>query len=93
MAADNRLQWQCRRGLLELDILLGRFLDRHYAELSATDRAAFVELVELQDLDLWHMVTSDAMPADADRAHVLGLLRRVMRDDIGNVEHKQQSAH
>ncbi len=24
----NRLRWQCRRGLLELELLLGRFLDR-----------------------------------------------------------------
>lgn len=93
MAADSRLQWRCRRGLLELDILLRRFLDRHYAELSAADRATFAELVELQDLDLWHMVTADTVPAEAGRAHVLGLLRRSMREDIGNDERRQQSTH
>jgi antitoxin CptB len=92
MRPDNRLLWRCRRGLLELDIVLQRFLDLHYADLAATDRAAFADLVELQDIDLWHLLTADALPADAARAHVLGMLRRAMRDDIGN-DQGQQDAH
>jgi len=92
MLPDNRLLWRCRRGLLELDILLQRFLERYYDELAASGRAAFAELVELQDLDLWHLVTADTLPANSERAHVLGLLRRSLRDDIGS-EDQPQSAH
>jgi antitoxin CptB len=92
MRPDNRLLWRCRRGLLELDIVLQRFLDLHYADLGATDRAAFADLVELQDIDLWHLLTADTLPSDAARAHVLGMLRRAMQDDIGN-DQGQQDAH
>jgi antitoxin CptB len=28
----HRLKWQCRRGLLELDLILERFLDKHPAD-------------------------------------------------------------
>ncbi|MFZ1712954.1 MAG: succinate dehydrogenase assembly factor 2, partial [Nitrosomonas sp.] len=30
----NRIRWRCRRGMLELDIVLQRFLDNQYARLS-----------------------------------------------------------
>ena len=30
----KRLRWQCRRGMLELDLLLGAFLDQYYLNLS-----------------------------------------------------------
>ncbi|MGH8753044.1 MAG: succinate dehydrogenase assembly factor 2, partial [Burkholderiales bacterium] len=26
----NRLRWNCRRGMLELDLVLTGFLDKHY---------------------------------------------------------------
>jgi antitoxin CptB len=50
-AARDRLKWKCRRGLLELDLVLERYLrgnpgDR---ELSA--------LLELHDNDLWDIVS------------------------------------
>lgn len=92
MRPDNRLLWRCRRGLLELDIVLQRFLDHYYDELAASGRAAFAELVELQDIDLWHLVTADDLPAHQERAHVLGLLRRSMRDDIGS-DDQRRSQH
>ncbi len=46
----NRAKWRCRRGLLELDIVLHRYLERN-----VPDRA-FLELIELQDNDLWDIV-------------------------------------
>ncbi len=30
----QRIRWRCRRGLLELDIVLGRFVDAHYVGLA-----------------------------------------------------------
>lgn len=47
--AVRRLRWQCRRGLLELDILLGRFLDDRYAKLGACEQASFGSLLEQSD--------------------------------------------
>ena len=46
----ERLKWKCRRGLLELDIVLVRYLARH-----PEDRA-LTELLDLPDNDLWDIV-------------------------------------
>ena len=48
----RRLRWQCRRGLLELDILFVRFLDERYATLSAAEQASFHCLLEQPDQTL-----------------------------------------
>ncbi len=44
-----RVRWRCRRGLLELDLLLGRFVERHYANLTAAERALFAQLLQTPD--------------------------------------------
>ena len=47
----ERLRWKCRRGLLELDIVLQRYLVRH------PDDATLSELLDLPDNDLWDIVS------------------------------------
>lgn len=47
-----RLRWRCRRGLLELDVLLQRFLERHYAGLTEPEREDFGRLLTLPDQQL-----------------------------------------
>ncbi len=49
----GRLRWRCRRGMRELDVLLGGWLDAHWADASPVQRAAFADLLEQQDPDLW----------------------------------------
>ncbi len=44
-----RLRWRCRRGLLELDILLGRFLDEQYPTLDVAQQGRFAQLLEQPD--------------------------------------------
>jgi antitoxin CptB len=45
----ERLRWQCRRGMLELDILLEAFLEQHYTGLSPTQQRNFIKLLEYPD--------------------------------------------
>ena len=47
--AKNRLKWGCRRGLLELDIIFERFLEKN-------DPQGLEELLELPDNDLLDIV-------------------------------------
>jgi antitoxin CptB len=49
--------WHCRRGMLELDVLLLPFCREEYLSLSAADQAKFVDLLECEDPDLfaWFM--------------------------------------
>ena len=52
----DRLQWKCRRGLLELDLVLSRFLEQ-VAAMSASELAAFDELLDYPDTELWDVVS------------------------------------
>lgn len=56
---DNkpRLRWACRRGMLELDILLSSFVDEAYDDLSLENKEAFERLLVCQDPELfaWFM--------------------------------------
>jgi antitoxin CptB len=56
----DRLRWHCRRGLLELDILLNRFLDKELATLSKQELIALDQLLLLQDNDLLDVVLNRA---------------------------------
>jgi succinate dehydrogenase flavin-adding protein (antitoxin of CptAB toxin-antitoxin module) len=56
----DRLRWHCRRGLLELDILLNRFLDQHLSALSKQDLVELDQLLLLQDNDLLDVVLGRA---------------------------------
>ena len=53
-----RLRWRSRRGLLENDLILTRFLDRHEAALSDDDVGALTRLLELSDNDLMDLILS-----------------------------------
>jgi len=49
--AKNRLQWKCRRGLLELDLVLQRYLLKHPEDNTLS---AFLDGT---DNDLWEIVS------------------------------------
>jgi antitoxin CptB len=48
----SRLQWQCRRGSRELDLLLDNYLRKHYPSASLVEQAHFVSLLTLEDDEL-----------------------------------------
>ena len=60
----DRLRWSCRRGLLELDLILKRFLERHLDELDAGQRELLVELLEYPDPDLLDWALGRQDPPD-----------------------------
>jgi len=57
-ADKNRLYWKCRRGLLELDIVLQKFLVKHPEDRMLS------ELLDLPDNDLWDYVSGRSDPLD-----------------------------
>ena len=59
-----RLRWQCRRGLLELDLLLSRFLAECYPELSVAEQEQFRCLLEYPDPTLLAWVQGQESPPD-----------------------------
>ena len=71
----NRLRWRCRRGMLENDLILERFLARRGDDLTEDEVAALDRLLDLPDGDLWDVLCERA-PAPPDVQPLLLDLRR-----------------
>jgi antitoxin CptB len=71
----ERLRWQCRRGMLELDVLLTRFMDQGYGELDAADRARFSDLLDFEDQLLLDWFMGYAVPADPGIGRLVARIR------------------
>ena len=50
--ALGKLRWRCRRGMLENDLLIERFFQRHEATLTTRQADALTRLMDLSDNDL-----------------------------------------
>lgn len=61
----NRLRWQCRRGMLELDLLLLPFLEKQYVNLSACNQLLFEQLLSYQDQDLYQILIKNKSVKDS----------------------------
>ncbi|MDT3706571.1 MAG: succinate dehydrogenase assembly factor 2 [Thiobacillus sp.] len=58
--------WRCRRGLLELDILLGGFWAAHRATLQPCETAALARLLTLPDMEIVDRLEGRLPAGDAD---------------------------
>ena len=59
-----RFRWRCRRGLLELDLVLARFLDKVAGGIDEQDLIALDQLLDLPDNELWDLVSGRTEPSD-----------------------------
>lgn len=59
-----RLRWACRRGMLELDLLLNPFLEKVYPQLSTEEQQLFVELLSSTDQELYTWLLGKEEPED-----------------------------
>ena len=74
MAELDRMRWRCRRGMLELDLVLGEFTREALERMSAQELATFEQLLDASDNDLWDWICARSEPADPGLA---GLVRRL----------------
>lgn len=56
MSEIDRVRWRCRRGMLELDLVLERFMGSEYGKLAEEEKKAFQKLLDFPDHELWDMV-------------------------------------
>ena len=71
----DRIRWHCRRGLLELDLILAQFLERHFDRLDGEQRKLFIEMLAQPDNDLLDWALGRGEPSDARYRPVVELLR------------------
>jgi antitoxin CptB len=80
--ALSRLRWRCRRGMLENDLFVERFLLRYAGTLTTRQAQALGILMELSDNDLLDLHLGKKTPVQLDAGlgrddviEVLGMLR------------------
>jgi len=73
----GRLRWHSRRGMLELDLVLERFWQRHGETLSTEQAMLLEQVLLLEESDLWNTVCGRQDIGDPRLQGIIGLLREV----------------
>ena len=58
MNIDHVIRYKSRRGLLELDLVLGDFYENEYESLSLIEKNALLKILKKQDNDLWNILST-----------------------------------
>lgn len=73
---QQRLRWHCRRALLELDLVFQRFWLKAGDGLGDEDAAALERLLEMEDHDLWELVSGRRETDDPQLKGIVAQLRQ-----------------
>lgn len=73
-----RIRWQCRRGMLELDLMLQPFVENNYLTLSKEEQAVFQELLKYPDQELQELLLGNTIPDNKDVANVTHQIRQAV---------------
>lgn len=74
----KKLQWQCRRGMLELDVILQPFLEQYFLLLIAEDQKAFVDLLTEADPDLYTWIMGFGDCKNEALHNIIAIIRNKM---------------
>jgi antitoxin CptB len=72
------LTWQCRRGMLELDVILMPFLEQYFSSLNDDNQLAFSQLLEQADPDIYTWVMGFGQCKQENLKEVIGIIREKM---------------
>jgi antitoxin CptB len=71
-----KLLWRCRRGMLELDLILSRFLKTHWDALTIDEQVTFERLLHAPDPDLYAWFMGYEVTEDEAFKHMVTLIQR-----------------
>ncbi|MCC7080078.1 MAG: succinate dehydrogenase assembly factor 2 [Burkholderiales bacterium] len=77
MAELDRMRWRCRRGMLELDLVLNEFVREDLDRLSAPEQVLLSRLLDADDNDLWDWVSARSDPPDPELCGLVQRLRAI----------------
>ena len=81
----KRLQWQSRRGMWELDLMLVPFVRDCFRELSEDDRKRYEKLLECEDQDLFVWLMQRDLPDEPEYRVILEKIIAYAEDgDLSN---------
>ena len=61
---NTNYRWQCRRGMLELDLLLNNFVDKKVNSLSEQQKQSFDLLLSYPDQTLLDLLLGNSVSSD-----------------------------
>ena len=71
----SRIRWRCRRGMLENDLVLTRFLDGRGSTIDEDEILMLDRLLDLPDTDLWDLLSGRTQPSEVSVMPLLQQLR------------------
>ncbi len=77
MLNEKQLVWRCRRGVRELDVLFGQFLQSDYPALSHSEKSDFQRLLEVQDPVIMDWLMGRYSPEDAGLDSIISKLKHL----------------
>lgn len=72
---QSQLAWQCRRGMLELDVMLLPFLEQHFDKLTDQQKILFSQLLDEADPDIYSWLMGYAECDHADLCKIIQLIK------------------
>jgi len=68
----SELKWRCRRGMLELDLFLARFVENETGlkQLQGKEKANFYQLLDFPDQELYEILIGKTFAIDQEINHI-----------------------
>lgn len=76
MSSTARLRWQCRRGMLELDVILQSFFDSKFHSLTDEEQQAFERLLSQPDPILYSWLLGFEKTSDPSLIKIIELIKK-----------------
>ncbi len=73
----SQMKWHCRRGIKELDIILGKYLEEHYDSASQSEQYAFRDLLLLEDPVLFSFLLETEEPDNPEQISLIIKLKNL----------------
>jgi antitoxin CptB len=72
---NSKLKWHCRRGMLELDLILIPFAEKYLDHMTAEQLGAFADLLNCNDPELYNWLMGYEQPADKELRNIVEFIR------------------
>lgn len=79
-----RMRWACRRGMLELDVILLPYFDQCFDRLSAAEKAQFERLMTQADPDLFAWLMGHQTCSDPELAAQISAIRAFNQQQVNS---------
>ena len=75
MNIDNKIQYRCKRGHLELDLILNKLYKESITKMSAQDKLKLLSFLEIDDHELLKLLTNPEIYSSNDMKSLLKLIK------------------